>query len=166
MRICIGSTKLPRSICDSYWITCPRRGYSRSQFQARLYLFTWPAKLPELGNAHGAVRSGQLDDGRCACRQSGIPLRLRERILYKAEGNPFFVEEVVKSLQESGALQRAGGQNELMQPLEEIVVPDTIQDAIMARIDRLGEEPKRMLQQASAIGWPISSNAPTRCCAS
>src|SRR5205085_1142983 len=56
-------------------------------------------------------------------------------IARKADGNPFFVEEIVKSLQEGGA-----------------DVPDTIQDVITARIDRLGDGAKRVLQVASVIG--------------
>jgi class 3 adenylate cyclase/tetratricopeptide (TPR) repeat protein len=81
-----------------------------------------------------------------------IPEQVRRLILHKAEGNPFFVEEVVKSLQQAGALRRVGGKTELMRPLDQIVVPDTIQDVIMARIDRLEEEPKRALQLAAVIG--------------
>jgi predicted ATPase len=72
-------------------------------------------------------------------------------IVRKAEGNPFFVEEVVKSLQEVSPLRRTEGGYVLAKRLEEIVVPDTIQDIIMVRIDRLEEEPKRTLQLASVI---------------
>lgn len=55
----------------------------------------------------------------------------------RPRGNPFFIEEVVKSLQEVGALRRADGRYVLARPLDEIMVPDSIQDVIMARIDRL-----------------------------
>ncbi|MGH8069087.1 MAG: adenylate/guanylate cyclase domain-containing protein [Candidatus Entotheonellia bacterium] len=81
-----------------------------------------------------------------------LPEELKALIVRKAEGNPFFVEEVVKSLQEVGALRRTEGSYVLAKRLEEIVVPDTIQDVIMARIDRLEEAPKRTLQLASVIG--------------
>ena len=70
----------------------------------------------------------------------------------KAEGNPFFVEEVLKSLRETGAIQRQGDSYILARPLAEILVPDTIQDVLMARIDRLEEAPKQTLQLASVIG--------------
>ncbi len=73
-------------------------------------------------------------------------------IVRKAEGNPFFLEEVLKSLLEVGALRRAGDGYVLAKRLDEIFVPDTIQDVIMARIDRLEEAPKRALQLASVIG--------------
>ena len=81
-----------------------------------------------------------------------LPEELKALIVRKAEGNPFFVEEVVKSLLEVGALRRAGGGYVLAKRLDEIFVPNTIQDVIMARIDRLEEAPKRTLQLASVIG--------------
>ncbi len=81
-----------------------------------------------------------------------LPEELRSLIARKAEGNPFFLEEVVKSLQEIGAIRRAGDRYTLAKPFNEIFIPDTIQDVIMARIDRLEEAPKRTLQLASVIG--------------
>ena len=81
-----------------------------------------------------------------------LPDELETLIVRKAEGNPFFVEEVVKSLKEVGAIRLVGERYELAKPLDEIVVPDTIQDVLMARIDRLEEAPKRTLQLASVIG--------------
>jgi class 3 adenylate cyclase/tetratricopeptide (TPR) repeat protein len=81
-----------------------------------------------------------------------FPEELQGLIVRKAEGNPFFVEEMVKSLLEVGALRQAGESYVLTKRLDEIFVPDTIQDVIMARIDRLEEAQKRTLQLASVIG--------------
>jgi len=81
-----------------------------------------------------------------------LPEPLKALIIRKTEGNPFFIEEVVRSLQESGAIQPAGAGYDMARPLEEIVVPDTVQDVIMARIDRLEEPAKKTLQLASVIG--------------
>jgi len=81
-----------------------------------------------------------------------LPDEVRTLIVTKAEGNPFFVEEVVKALGEVGALRQAGYRYVLAKRPDEIVVPDTIQDVIMARIDRLEEAPKKTLQLASVIG--------------
>ena len=81
-----------------------------------------------------------------------LPAALQTLIMQKAEGNPFFVEEVVKSLQEMSVIRRVGLQYVLIKPIEEIVVPDTIQDVLMARIDRLDEVPKQTLQVAAVIG--------------
>ena len=81
-----------------------------------------------------------------------LPDDLSRLIVGKAEGNPFFVEEVTKSLLEGGAIRRQGEGYIPARPLDEIVVPDTIQDVIMARIDRLEEASKKTLQLASVIG--------------
>jgi class 3 adenylate cyclase/tetratricopeptide (TPR) repeat protein len=81
-----------------------------------------------------------------------LPPDLATLIIGKAEGNPFYIEEVVKSLQEVGALRREGGRYALARRLDEILIPDSIQDVIMARIDRLEEAPKKTLQLASVIG--------------
>ena len=81
-----------------------------------------------------------------------LPADVATLVAQKAEGNPFFVEEVVKSLKEIGALRHAGDTYVLAKRLDEIIVPDRIQDVIMARIDRLEEAPKKTLQLASVIG--------------
>ena len=81
-----------------------------------------------------------------------LPAGLRALVATKAEGNPFYVEELVKSLEEGGALRRANGRLDLARPVAEIDIPTTIQDVIAARIDRLPEAPKRTLQLASVIG--------------
>jgi class 3 adenylate cyclase/tetratricopeptide (TPR) repeat protein len=81
-----------------------------------------------------------------------LPEGLNTLVARKAEGNPFFVEEVIKSLQEIDAIRKSGDRYVLAKRLDEIFVPDTIQDVIMARIDRLAEAPKKTLQLASVIG--------------
>ena len=82
-----------------------------------------------------------------------LPEDLITLIVHKAEGNPFYVEEVVKSLQELGVIRRsADGGYVLAKRLDEIVIPDTIQGVIMSRIDRLDDAPKKTLQLASVIG--------------
>jgi tetratricopeptide (TPR) repeat protein len=82
----------------------------------------------------------------------GLPDALRSVIGAKAEGNPFYVEELVKSLEESGAIRRVEGRLALTQPLTALAIPGSIQDVIAARIDRLAEAPKRTLQLAAVIG--------------
>jgi DNA-binding NtrC family response regulator/tetratricopeptide (TPR) repeat protein len=81
-----------------------------------------------------------------------IPPPLRTLIAHKAEGNPFFVEELAKSLLEDGALRRENGRVVLARDLGDIAVPDTVQDVLIARIDRLAEESRRAIQVASVIG--------------
>jgi class 3 adenylate cyclase/tetratricopeptide (TPR) repeat protein len=83
---------------------------------------------------------------------SELPDELSRLIASKTEGNPFYVEELIKALEESGALRRTGDRYELVRSPAELLVPSTIQALIAARIDRLDEGPKRTLQIASVIG--------------
>jgi class 3 adenylate cyclase/tetratricopeptide (TPR) repeat protein len=83
---------------------------------------------------------------------STLPDEVRGLITSKAEGNPFFVEEVTKSLLEEGVLHLEQGRVEVAGPVEDVSVPDSITDVLMARIDRLPDEPKRAIQVASVIG--------------
>ena len=83
---------------------------------------------------------------------SGLPPELEELIFRKAEGNPFYVEEVTKALVETGAVRREDGHHVLARPIADVEVPDTVQGVIMARLDRLPEDPKRAIQTASVIG--------------
>jgi class 3 adenylate cyclase/tetratricopeptide (TPR) repeat protein len=81
-----------------------------------------------------------------------LPEAVRRLVAGKAEGNPLFLEEVVKSLLEDGTLRREEGRILLARDPGAIAVPDRIHDVLMARIDRLAEEPKRAIQVAAVIG--------------
>lgn len=83
---------------------------------------------------------------------ANLPQELRELINNKAEGNPFYIEEVTQSLTESGVLERIDGTYSLNRPMNEIRVPDTIQEVILSRIDRLEQQEREALQLASVIG--------------
>ncbi len=87
-----------------------------------------------------------------------LPEEFQKLVVAKAEGNPFFVEEMIKSLDESGALRARKGASASSDPPLRIQVPDTIQDVIMSRIDRLEESPRTTLQLASVIGREFSVN--------
>lgn len=85
----------------------------------------------------GAKESREVID---AVRQRvELPDELIHTVLAKADGNPFFLEELTRSLLERGSL-------------DGVAVPDTIQGVLLARIDRLSEEHKRLLQTASVLG--------------
>jgi len=83
-----------------------------------------------------------------------LPDRVRELILNKAEGNPFFVEEVLRMLIDRGGIMRAtpAGAWVATSDIQTIDIPDTLQGVLAARIDRLPEATKRILQIASVIG--------------
>jgi len=81
-----------------------------------------------------------------------LPETLRELIRSKAEGNPFFVEEVLRMLIDQKTLVRDGESWRLVGDVGRLEIPDTLQGVLAARIDRLPEEAKRTLQVASVIG--------------
>jgi class 3 adenylate cyclase/tetratricopeptide (TPR) repeat protein len=81
-----------------------------------------------------------------------LPVELRAALMQKAEGVPLFVEEVTKTLLDLGVLRRENGGYRMAQGAAQMNVPDTIQGIIMSRLDRLGENGKRMVQLASVIG--------------
>jgi predicted ATPase len=78
--------------------------------------------------------------------------KLREAILCKAEGNPFFMEEVVRSLISMGAIVRDADAWRVTADVDQITIPDTLQGVIMARVDRLADDVKLVLKRASVIG--------------
>ena len=81
---------------------------------------------------------------------------LTDLIAARAVGNPFFCEELVAALAESGHLLGERGAYRLGRTLEEIVLPATVQATLAARIDRLAEREKELLQMASVIGYEVS----------
>ena len=81
-----------------------------------------------------------------------LPAALQQLIARKAEGNPFFIEEVTTALLERGVLQQRDGSYVLARPVEQIHIPNTVQEVILSRIDRLEREAKDALQLASVIG--------------
>ncbi len=78
--------------------------------------------------------------------------RLRDVIRDRTAGNPFFMEEVVLSLAEARALEGARGHYRVAHPVQEIEIPATVQVVLAARIDRLPDRDKTLLQTASVIG--------------
>jgi class 3 adenylate cyclase/tetratricopeptide (TPR) repeat protein len=82
-----------------------------------------------------------------------LPANMRGVIVHKAEGNPFFLEEIMRSLIDGGAVVRdTSGHWKATSHIETVTIPDTIQGVIMARVDRLDEELKQVLRSASVIG--------------
>jgi class 3 adenylate cyclase/tetratricopeptide (TPR) repeat protein len=70
-------------------------------------------------------------------------------------GNPFFLEETVRTLVETKALEGLPGRYRLTQPLQSLQVPSSVQTILAARIDRLSSEDKRLLQTASVVGKDV-----------
>jgi class 3 adenylate cyclase/tetratricopeptide (TPR) repeat protein len=80
----------------------------------------------------------------------------KRRLVERTEGNPFFLEEILRTLVETKVLTGTRGAYRLTKALEEIQVPATVQAVLAARIDRLSPEEKRLLQSAAVIGERVS----------
>ena len=80
---------------------------------------------------------------------------IKRLLITRTEGNPFFLEESVRTLVETKVLEGERGVYRLAKPIDSIEVPATVQAVLAARIDRLSSEEKRLLQSASVIGEDI-----------
>ncbi|MEX2546261.1 MAG: adenylate/guanylate cyclase domain-containing protein [Chloroflexota bacterium] len=81
-----------------------------------------------------------------------LPEQVRNQILTRAEGNPFFVEEVIRMLIERGAIVRSGDKWTANETIIGIEIPETLHSLLLARIDQLSDDAKRSLRVASVIG--------------
>jgi class 3 adenylate cyclase len=80
---------------------------------------------------------------------------LKELLIERTEGNPFFLEESVRTLVETKALTGARGAYWLARPVRAIQVPATVQAVLAGRIDRLPSEEKQLLQSAAVVGHEV-----------
>jgi tetratricopeptide (TPR) repeat protein len=83
-----------------------------------------------------------------------MPREVQDTIVSKASGNPFFLEEIIRAMISTGAVVY-NTDNERWQAtmkIETIAIPDTVQGVIMARVDRLDEDVRRVLQRAAVVG--------------
>jgi class 3 adenylate cyclase/tetratricopeptide (TPR) repeat protein len=112
----------------------------------------WSSRLPattlelQALSAEDAVR--MLDE----LLGGTLPAGLREVVVHRAEGNPFFVEELLGTLIDRQLLERQNGSWRLAQLPPDFAVPDTVQAVVAARVDLLAPAEKQALQAASVIG--------------
>jgi len=111
-----------------------------------------------LASEHTMLRLAPLDGRQCIQLLHNLlssqdqPHPAWTRILAKADGNPFFIEEVIRSLIDQEAIVRTPQGYQVTDRIESVVVPATIQEVIMARVDRLPDNARQILQLASVIG--------------
>jgi len=101
--------------------------------------------LQRLGRRDVQAIVGGVADGRT------LPSEVMEQIVSKADGVPLFVEELTKAILESGLLTKDESSYQLSGPLPLLAIPLTLQDSLMARLDRLGPA-KEIAQIGAAIG--------------
>jgi tetratricopeptide (TPR) repeat protein len=117
-----------------------QHGWSSKTYYGQIRLDALP------GESAGALLEALLGED-----PSLAPLK---QLLVK-RGNPFFLEETVRTLVETKALAGEPGRYRLTQPVQAIQVPATVQVMLAARIDRLSPEDKRLLQTASVVGRDV-----------
>ncbi len=113
----------------------------------------WPGSTTRVD----LTRLSTADTSRLVCNLlelDALSAPLREALYARTEGNPFFIEEIVRTLIEIGAIVRdsATGAWAAAVPVAEIALPDTLVGAVMARVDRLDEEQTEVLRIAAVIG--------------
>lgn len=97
-----------------------------------------------------------LDD---LLESQALPHDLDKNILSTAGGNPFFLKEIVRSLIDTQAIAKSNGVWQVTKRLEELAIPTTIQSALQARIDRLGQNERLLLRTAAVIGFEFAHDA-------
>ena len=155
-RICTGSIPRPRRCWRAWWKVCRRRrllllvnyrpeyqhGWANKTYYTQLRLDPLPPESAAeilnsvLGNDHGLQSLKQL-------------------LIERTEGNPFFLEESVRTLVETKVLAGERGNYRLEKKVESTQVPATVQAVLAARIDRLPPEEKQLLQSAAVIGKDV-----------
>jgi tetratricopeptide (TPR) repeat protein len=153
------------AIEDLHWIDKSSEEYLRDLLDsisgASVFLiFTYrPEFVPTWG---GRSYHSQVNLNRLSNRESlsmlhhllgtqNIEKNLEELILEKTEGVPFFIEELIKSLRDLKIIEKKENKYHLAKGIQDVSIPSTIQDVIMARIDSLPENAKEILQTGSVI---------------
>ncbi|MCZ6840920.1 MAG: AAA family ATPase [Alphaproteobacteria bacterium] len=101
--------------------------------------------LSRLGRDQCATMVANVTQGRA------LPGEVLDQIVSKTDGIPLFVEELTKTVLESGLLREVGDRYQLTGPLPPVAIPSTLQDSLMARLDRLAPV-KEVAQIGAAIG--------------
>ena len=115
--------------------------------------------LEPLGAAHSKELLGNL------LYIEDLPESVRNLILDKAEGNPFFVEEVIRSLIDSEFIVQENGHWRATREIVNVTIPDTLTGVLSARIDRLPENTKHVAQTAAVLGRIFAYRALMATCA-
>jgi hypothetical protein len=157
------ASRAPTVLClqDLHWADVPtvslvRQVARRLRATVLFVLNTRPGF--ELGAGERVINLSELSPRQSRQLVSSLlgtqepPAELIDFVEGRTDGNPFFVEEVVNSLIESGVLADGDGRWRLTQRIDSAAVPATIRGVIAARIDRLDGTRRRVLQEASVVG--------------
>jgi class 3 adenylate cyclase/tetratricopeptide (TPR) repeat protein len=116
---------------------------------------TYPHRYAEIALGPLSERAAhELICSLLSCAET--PDQVQDLVLERTDGNPYFIEEVLRALIESGALRFDGGRWVADRDIREIEIPNTLLATVMARIDRLPAGVRRTLQIAAVIGREVS----------
>jgi class 3 adenylate cyclase len=108
-----------------------------------------PLAVNRLSHTQIAMMAERVTGGKA------LPDEVLQSIVERADGVPLFVEEMTKAILESGHVQDVNGHYELIASLSSLTIPESLQDALMARLDRLGTA-KGVAQLGATIGRNFS----------
>ncbi len=114
--------------------------------QERYRRFHTEIYLESLGESH----SGHLISS--LLKTKGLPTNIVKLITKRAGGNPFFIEEVMRSFIDDSVVEFRDGQFKVTEKIDSVVIPETINAVLMGRIDKLDEETRSLMKIASVIG--------------
>ena len=97
-------------------------------------------------------RDGSRELVRNLFRGAAVPHALRSDLVERAAGNPFFLEEAIRSLLDEGALVQRGDRLDVTERIHDAEIPATVQEVVLSRIDRLERSRREFLQVASIMG--------------
>ncbi len=112
----------------------------------------------QLGDRFREVALHPLDASQCdrlldnLLSTPGFPLEFKARVIARAEGNPYYLEEIIRSLIDRDALQPQADGWRVTADATRLEIPDTVQALTAARVDRLDQDAKEILQVAAVIG--------------
>ncbi len=144
LRLCEEHPILFVNVCRSgYATTADRiREYARKELADRSFEI-------ELKPLDASAARSMLNN---LFHQDDLPRDTRQRIEEKAHGNPFYIEEVVRSLVDDGAVEYVEGRFRATDKITSVTIPDSIHEVVMARVDALDVAKRQLLQTVSVIG--------------
>ena len=156
MKTCTGSTPKRRPCSTAWWRACPRPACCCWSTTGPEYQHGWGSKTYYTQLRLDPLPPASADEFLQALLGDDPSLApLKPLLIARTEGNPFFLEESVRTLVETGVLVGEPGAYRLARPLDGLQVPATVQAVLAARIDRLPPEEKRLLQTAAVIGTDV-----------
>lgn len=107
---------------------------------------------------HTTIHINPLEEEECEnliknlLREKLLPGEIQKTIIRKTEGNPFFIEEILRSFLDEGIIEVKENHFVVTDKINEVNIPETINEVILSRVDKLDEKTKELLKTASVIG--------------